>query len=47
MKQETLTRVFEWPVAVATLPEGSPQVVPLRVAEKGNTVTDNEQESLP
>ena len=48
MKQETLTRVFEWPVAVATLPEGSPQVVPLRVAEKGgHTITDHEQESLP
>jgi iron complex transport system ATP-binding protein len=32
--RETLSRVFEWPVAVTTWSDGSPQVVPLRVGEK-------------
>lgn len=27
---EILARVFQWPVAVTTLPEGAPQVIPLR-----------------
>jgi ABC-type cobalamin/Fe3+-siderophores transport system ATPase subunit len=30
---ETLSRVFEWPVAVTTWCDGSPQVVPLRPGE--------------
>jgi iron complex transport system ATP-binding protein len=30
---ETLSRVFDWPVAVTTWPDGSPQIVPLRVGE--------------
>jgi hypothetical protein len=25
--------VFDWPVAVTTWPDGSPQIVPLRVGE--------------
>lgn len=33
MNRDTLSRVFEWPVAVTTLSDGSPQVVPLRVKE--------------
>jgi hypothetical protein len=34
MTRETLSRVFEWPVAVTTWLDGSPQVVPLRVGEE-------------
>ncbi len=34
MNRETLSRVFQWPVAVTTWSDGSPQVVPLRVGEK-------------
>jgi iron complex transport system ATP-binding protein len=34
LDETTLTRVFEWPVAVTTWTDGSPQVVPLRVREK-------------
>jgi iron complex transport system ATP-binding protein len=34
LSRETLTRVFEWPVAVTTWRDGSPQVVPLRPGEK-------------
>jgi iron complex transport system ATP-binding protein len=33
MKQQVLRRVFEWPVAVTTWCDGSPQVVPLRPNE--------------
>jgi iron complex transport system ATP-binding protein len=33
LNRETLSRVFEWPVAVTTWPDGSPQVVPLRLSE--------------
>ncbi|MGZ8391889.1 MAG: hemin ABC transporter ATP-binding protein, partial [Gemmatimonadales bacterium] len=33
MNRDTLSRVFEWPVAVTRLSDGSPQVVPLRVRE--------------
>ncbi len=29
-RPEILARVFQWPVAVTTLPEGAPQVIPLR-----------------
>ena len=34
MNRDTLSRVFEWPVAVTTLSDGSPQVVPLRAKGK-------------
>jgi iron complex transport system ATP-binding protein len=34
MNGETLSRVFEWPVAVTTWSDGSPQVVPLRAGER-------------
>lgn len=30
MNRDTLSRVFEWPVTVAPLSDGSPQVIPLR-----------------
>jgi ABC-type cobalamin/Fe3+-siderophores transport system ATPase subunit len=33
LNQETLSRVFQWPVAVTTWLDGSPQVVPLRAGE--------------
>lgn len=33
LDHETLSRVFEWPVAVTTWSDGSPQVVPLRRGE--------------
>jgi iron complex transport system ATP-binding protein len=33
LRQDTLSRVFEWPLRVTTLSDGSPQVLPLR-AEK-------------
>ncbi|HEX5387564.1 MAG TPA: ABC transporter ATP-binding protein [Gemmatimonadales bacterium] len=29
-RSDTLERIFQWPVSVATLPDGSPQVVPER-----------------
>jgi iron complex transport system ATP-binding protein len=35
LQRETLSRVFEWPVAVTTWCDGSPQVVPLRPGESG------------
>lgn len=34
LSRETLSRVFEWPVAVTTWRDGSPQVVPLRAGEE-------------
>jgi iron complex transport system ATP-binding protein len=34
LEESTVSRVFEWPVAVTTWADGSPQVVPLRVGEK-------------
>ncbi|HEU4680667.1 MAG TPA: ABC transporter ATP-binding protein [Gemmatimonadales bacterium] len=34
LDETTLTRVFEWPVAITTWADGSPQVVPLRVGER-------------
>jgi iron complex transport system ATP-binding protein len=34
LSRETLSRVFDWPVAVTTWLDGSPQVVPLRAAEE-------------
>jgi iron complex transport system ATP-binding protein len=33
LTRETLSRVFEWPVAVTTWSDGSPQVVPLRASD--------------
>jgi ABC-type cobalamin/Fe3+-siderophores transport system ATPase subunit len=33
LRQDTLSRVFAWPVAVTTWCDGSPQVVPLRPGE--------------
>jgi iron complex transport system ATP-binding protein len=33
---QTLSRVFEWPVAIRAWSDGSPQVVPLRAGEKEN-----------
>ena len=34
LRKDTLARVFEWPVAVTTWCDGSPQVVPLRPGEQ-------------
>ncbi len=34
LSRQTLSRVFDWPVAVTTWLDGSPQVVPLRAAEQ-------------
>jgi iron complex transport system ATP-binding protein len=34
LRRETLSRVFEWPVAVTRWFDGSPQVVPLRAGEE-------------
>jgi iron complex transport system ATP-binding protein len=34
LSRETLSRVFEWPVAVTTWSQGTPQVVPLRPGEE-------------
>jgi iron complex transport system ATP-binding protein len=34
LSRETLSRVFDWPVAVTTWLDGSPQVIPLRAAEE-------------
>jgi iron complex transport system ATP-binding protein len=34
LNRKTLSRVFEWPVAVTTWVDGSPQVVPLRPGEE-------------
>jgi ABC-type cobalamin/Fe3+-siderophores transport system ATPase subunit len=34
LREETLSRIFEWPVAVTTWCDGSPQVVPLRPGER-------------
>jgi hypothetical protein len=36
LQAETLMRVFEWPVAVTTWCDGSPQVVPLRPGERSS-----------
>lgn len=36
LRQDVLRRVFEWPVAVTTWCDGSPQVVPLRPGEAGH-----------
>jgi iron complex transport system ATP-binding protein len=34
LRREILSEVFQWPVAVTTWSDGSPQVVPLRVGEQ-------------
>jgi len=34
LRREILSDVFQWPVAVTTWADGSPQVVPLRVGEQ-------------
>ncbi len=39
LTRETLSRVFDWPVAVTTWSDGSPQVIPLRVKEKSQSST--------
>ena len=33
LRRDTLTSVFQWPVAVTTWCDGSPQIVPLRPGE--------------
>jgi iron complex transport system ATP-binding protein len=38
MNRDTLSRVFEWPVAVTVWSDGSPQVVPLRVGEQRSDI---------
>jgi iron complex transport system ATP-binding protein len=35
LRQEIVSQVFEWPVAVTSWCDGSPQVVPLRPGERG------------
>lgn len=48
MNGDTLSRVFEWPVAVTTWSDGSPQVVPLRIGEKSpETINDHLSGELP
>jgi iron complex transport system ATP-binding protein len=47
MNRDTLSRVFEWPVAVTTLSDGSPQVVPLRVRQNGRLAQNDNQETSP
>jgi iron complex transport system ATP-binding protein len=34
LRRETLSRVFEWPVAVTRWQDGAPQVIPLRAGEE-------------
>jgi iron complex transport system ATP-binding protein len=41
LRRDTLSRVFEWPVAVTTWCDGSPQVVPLRVGEDQGPAQDD------
>jgi iron complex transport system ATP-binding protein len=41
INRDTLSRVFDWPVAVTTWSDGSPQVIPLRAGEKSHaTIKD-------
>jgi iron complex transport system ATP-binding protein len=37
LRREILSEVFQWPVAVTTWSDGSPQVIPLRVREQSGT----------
>lgn len=46
LKRETLTRTFEWPLAVTSWRDGSPQVVPLRPSDptsKGDQIPPREE----
>jgi iron complex transport system ATP-binding protein len=46
LKRETLTRTFEWPLAVTSWRDGSPQVVPLRPsdpASKGDEIPPRQE----
>lgn len=43
LNRETLSRVFEWPVAVTSWPDGSPQVVPLRRSEVSQLGSQREE----
>ena len=46
LDEVTLSRVFEWPVAVTTWTDGSPQVMPLRAGEsRGGSSIPNHPES--
>jgi len=38
LKQEVLSRVFEWPVAITSWTDGSPQVVPLRPSDSSRSL---------
>jgi ABC-type hemin transport system ATPase subunit len=38
LREELVSQVFGWPVAVTRWPDGSPQVLPLRAAESGRPV---------
>jgi iron complex transport system ATP-binding protein len=38
LRRETLSRVFEWPVAVTKWFDGAPQVVPLRAGEETSSI---------
>jgi iron complex transport system ATP-binding protein len=40
LKRETLTRTFEWPLAVTSWRDGSPQVVPLRPTDPLSTIDE-------
>jgi iron complex transport system ATP-binding protein len=46
LKRETLTRTFEWPLAVTSWRDGSPQVVPLRPSDpnsKGDEIPPRQE----
>jgi iron complex transport system ATP-binding protein len=47
MNRDTLSRVFEWPIAVTTSLDGSPQIVPLRPHDDRESSKDTRQESFP
>ncbi len=40
LNRETLTRTFEWPLAITSWLDGSPQVVPLRSSERASNGDD-------
>ena len=42
LRQEIISQVFEWPVAVTTWSDGAPQVVPLRAGERVAQNSDSE-----
>ena len=46
LKRETLTRTFEWPLAVTSWRDGSPQVVPIRPSDptsKGDEIPPSQE----